>query len=128
MSIAQHAARSLHDHAAREAQVLHSVLWDDLRRRRVWQRHVRRQGDAGLINQAAVARVLAQWLWDAGEVSESDELLPRRLKDPISRALAGQVRLPVLLKEAVIDAFDLDEDIADLLWNPQEVSLPDEAA
>lgn len=122
MSIAQQAHRPPHHHAAREAQVLHTILWEDRRCRRVWQRRVQRQGDGEQINQAAVARVLAQWLWDAGEVSEADELLPRRLKDPISRALTGQVRLPVLLKEAVIDAFDLDEDTADLLWDPPEIS------
>lgn len=118
---------SRHRLAAREAEVLHAILWDDPRRRRVWQRRIRRQGDGDKIHQAAVARVLAQWLWDAGEVSEADELLPRRLKDAVSRALAGKVRLPALLKEAVIDAFDLDQETADLLWNPPEVSRPDAA-
>ncbi|AXH95454.1 hypothetical protein [Ornithinimicrobium avium] len=110
-----------HGRAAREAAVLRAILWDDPRRRRIWQRRIRRQGDGSQIHQAAVARVLAQWLYDAGEASENDEQLPRRLKDAVSRALSGKVRLPALLKEAVLEAFEVDDATAVLLWDPPEV-------
>jgi hypothetical protein len=42
------------------------------------------------INQAMVCQVLAAHLWQAGE-AEHDLDLPRRLKDKVSRALAGGV-------------------------------------
>lgn len=105
--------------AVHEAELLHQILLEDPRRRRVWRPHVRRQSaGAATLHQAAVAQVLAHWLWEAGEVSETDTGLPRRLKDSVSRALRGRVRLPVLLKEALIGAFDLDEQTADALWDP----------
>jgi hypothetical protein len=44
----------------------------------------------GEINQSAVCQVIAQYLWDTGERSESDIGLPRKLKDRISRALTGK--------------------------------------
>ncbi len=35
--------------------------------------------------------VLATHLWDTGQVPETDQVLPRRLKDLVSRALSGRV-------------------------------------
>jgi hypothetical protein len=108
----------LDDVVAHEAEVLRSILFDDPRRRRVWQRRIRRQStEANSVHQAAVAQVLAEWFWDTGEVSDADDRLPRRLKDPLSRALSGKARLPARLKWAVIDAFDLDAETATLLWD-----------
>lgn len=105
--------------ALHEADLLHRILMEDPRRRRVWRRHIQRQpADPHALHQAAVAQVLAIWLWEEGEVSESDTDLPRRMKDALSRALRGRVRLPVLLKEALIGSFELDEQTADLLWDP----------
>ncbi|WP_371483427.1 hypothetical protein [Kitasatospora sp. NBC_00315] len=53
-----------------------------------WLRHVARS-TPGRINQAAVTRVLAEWLWLNGEAAQSD-LLPRALRDRVSRALGGR--------------------------------------
>jgi len=44
----------------------------------------------GEISQSAVCQVIAQYLWDRGERSESDTQLPRKLKDRVSRALAAE--------------------------------------
>ena len=44
----------------------------------------------GEVNQSAVCQVVAQHLWDNGERSEADILLPRKLKDRISRALTDE--------------------------------------
>lgn len=57
--------------------------------RRRWRREVRRVS-AHDPHQSAVAIVLAQHLWDTGEVSEADQDLPRRLKDVVARALGGR--------------------------------------
>lgn len=43
------------------------------------------------MSEAAVCRALACHLWDAGERPDSDTELPRRLRDLVSRALAGRV-------------------------------------
>src|SRR5689334_15933687 len=51
----------------------------------------------GRVHQGAVARVLAGYLWDSGQVPERDRDLPRRLKDTVSRALCGRVLAPVTL-------------------------------
>lgn len=110
------------DLAALEARTLQAILWDDLRCRRIWQRRVCRQSAEARIHQAAVARVLAEWLWEVGEISETDTLLPRRLRDPLSRALRGKARLPMLLKQAVVEAFEVDAGPAHLLFNPWEHS------
>lgn len=57
--------------------------------RRRWRSEVRR-ASARDPHQSAVAMVLAQHLWDTGEVSETDQDLPRRLKDVVARALGGR--------------------------------------
>ncbi|MER8186102.1 hypothetical protein [Kitasatospora sp. NPDC094015] len=54
-----------------------------------WLRHVAR-ATPDRVNQAAVTRVLAHWLWLNGEAAESDTL-PRALRDRVSRALTGRM-------------------------------------
>jgi hypothetical protein len=44
-----------------------------------------------MVNQAAIAQVIAQHLWSEGERPESDQELPRRLKDTVHRALHGKI-------------------------------------
>ena len=46
----------------------------------------------GEISQAAACQVIAQYLYDTGDYPETDQKLPRRLKDRVSDALGG-VRL-----------------------------------
>lgn len=82
--------------------------------RRRWQvRAVRHRG--GTVNQAAVAQVLAEWMWERGEACEADTLLPRRLKDRVSRALSGEYLPPQTLR-IFIDAFDMTDSVAHQLW------------
>lgn len=63
-----------------------------------------------------MAEVLAEWLWDSGEAPDSDTRLPRKLKDRVSRALAGQYIAPQTLR-MFIEAFDLAPDLSDELWD-----------
>lgn len=62
-----------------------------------------------------MAQVLAEWLWDNGEVSELDVHLPRRLKDKVSRAFAGE-HVPPRTLEIFILAFDIPPAVTDRLW------------
>src|SRR5437016_5620946 len=62
------------------------------------------------VNQAAVAKVIATYLVDAGIVPESAEArLPRKLRSTISRALQGQ-SVSTQTVYWFIDAFDFEED------------------
>lgn len=67
-------------------------LLDDLLRREeyagMWRRHQGRERPDGL-NQAAIAQVIAEYLWREGERPDTDTGLPRHLKDPVHRALRG---------------------------------------
>jgi hypothetical protein len=75
------------ERTARTAARLHELLASSPYRER-WQVYVQRHTGHS-VHQGAVAQVLACHLWDAGEVSESDVELPRRLKDTVSRALGA---------------------------------------
>ena len=55
----------------------------------IWCQHQRRGRPDGL-TQAAVAQAIAEYLWREGEWDDGDTTLPRRLKDPVNRALRGQ--------------------------------------
>lgn len=82
--------------------------------RRRWQAFMRRQGPHA-IHQGAVAHVLASYLWDSGEIAETDIELPRRLKDVVSRALHGRVLAPTTLKW-FIEAFAMSPNDSGHLW------------
>ena len=66
---------------------------------------------SGEINLAAVARVVAEQLWDTGERSDQDVELPRGLKDRVARALEGTV-LTIETLQWFIDAFHIRADHA----------------
>lgn len=93
---------------------LSAILLSDPRCRRKWSRHGIRRSPAEL-HQAAVATVLAQWLWESGEVDVIDDDLPRRLKDTVSRALTAERVSPRTLR-LFVEAFDLTEEQQDELW------------
>lgn len=63
------------------------------------------------VNQAAVARVLRNHLWEIGEMSDADEAGARRLRDTVGRAIHGGTITSRTL-EWFIGAFDFDVDIA----------------
>ncbi len=87
-----------------------------------WLRHVTR-ATPGRVNQAAVARVLAEWLWQHGEHPDSD-LLPRALRDRVSRALGGRALSAATLR-LFVAAFAMsaadEAELWDLLDTPPGV-------
>lgn len=71
-------------------RLLRSLLVREPYRAR-WEPFRRRNGSADVLNQAAVAQVLALYLWDSGQRPDSDTSLVRMLKDRVHRALSGEV-------------------------------------
>lgn len=74
--------------------------------RAFWETRIARLGKSAL-NEAAIARVLAEHLWDVGERPDTDVELPRRLRDRVSRALDGSVLSAETLRW-FIAAFKID--------------------
>lgn len=89
------------------AALLHSLLCQEEGYRRAWRARMARTPSSAL-QQSAVARVLAEHLWDTGLEDDSDEGLPRRLKDTVARALSGRSLSPRIL-ELFVEAFDMSE-------------------
>jgi hypothetical protein len=90
---------------------LHELLSEPGSARRRWQRHQLGAVGADEVSITAVCRVIAQYLWDSGEYSDTDADLPRRLKDRVARALHGSFLNPVTLRWFA-GAFDLAESDA----------------
>lgn len=78
-----------------------------------WERFATRRTDGP--NLAAIAQVIAVHLWETGERHESQEALPRELKDRVGRALGGSVLSPTTLRWFV-EAFDIPEVEERELW------------
>jgi hypothetical protein len=93
------------------AQLLEKLLLEREEYAERWQYCQRRARPAGALNQAAIAQVLAEHLWDTGERSERETDLPRILKDGVHRALQGKGISPQTLTW-FIDAFDMTQDDA----------------
>jgi hypothetical protein len=90
---------------------LHELLSKPGRARRRWQVHQYGSVGAGEVSIAAVCRVIAQYLWESGEYSDSEADLPRRLKDRVARALHGSFLNPVTL-QWFTGAFEFPDDDA----------------
>src|SRR5689334_21179259 len=73
---------------AASGALLRELLVADPRYRRLWRRRVAR--DRTELSQAAVAKVIEEYLWDSGERSEDVTRLARQLKDRVSRAVNGE--------------------------------------
>jgi hypothetical protein len=82
--------------------------------RRLWEQHVVRERP-GAINQLAVAEVLAQHLWSYPRNAGDADVMPRQLKDSVSRALSGRLLSRPLLA-LFIDAFCIADSEAERLW------------
>jgi hypothetical protein len=82
--------------------------------RRQWEQHVVRER-RGEINQLAVAEVLAEHLWSFPRHEGDIDVMPRQLKDSVSRALSGRLLSRPQLA-LFIDAFAIAEDEAERLW------------
>ena len=92
----------------RTAAALAEVLLTDLRCRRRWQRHTRRNGRQ-LPNQAGVAHVLAAAVREGDGVVPHRSALPRSLKDRVSRALTGRLVTAGTLN-LFVEAFGMTEE------------------
>lgn len=97
------------------ADLLRHHLLTEPRCRRRWRARASRSRP-GEVNQSAVAQVLAEWLWESGEADASDVLLPRRLKDRVSRALSPSEGPSVSTLSMLVEAFDISPEVADELW------------
>ncbi len=84
--------------------------------RNQWIRYQARRTPSGSINQSAVGHVLAAYLWESGQVSDSETDLPRRLKDTVSRALGGRVITASTL-QVFVEAFRMSHADAADLWS-----------
>ncbi len=93
--------------------LLREFLTSDPRYRRLWRRRVAR--DHSDLSQAAVAKVIEEYLWDSGERSEDMMHLARQLKDRVSRALTGE-RLSSETLSWFIAAFCMDSGDESRLW------------
>jgi len=82
--------------------------------RRLWEQHVVRER-RGEINQLAVAEVLAEHLWSYPRHEGDADVMPRQLKDSVSRALSGRLLSRPQLS-LFIDAFGISDDEAERLW------------
>src|ERR1700761_5375184 len=73
------------------AELLRALLAEREPYLRRWIPFQRRISVPGMLSQAAIAQVIAHYLWDSGERSEAEDRLPRNLKDRVHRALQGEV-------------------------------------
>ena len=94
----------------RTSAALAEVLLTDLRCRRRWQRHTRRNSSQ-LPNQAGVAHVLAAAVRDGGGggTTAARSSVPRSLKDRVSRALTGRLVTASTLN-LFVEAFGMTEE------------------
>jgi hypothetical protein len=89
----------------------------------LWQCRQKRARPRGTLNQAAIAQVIADYLWESGERLDTDIELPRRLKDPIGRALTG-VGISAQVLDWFIEAFRMESEDARLLRAALHDGLP----
>src|ERR1700730_2114749 len=99
---------------AESGALLRELLVSDPRYRRLWRRRVER--DHTDLSQAAVAKVIEEYLWDSGQRSDNLTSLARQLKDRVSRALNGDALSAETLKW-FIAAFSMGENDENRLWD-----------
>jgi hypothetical protein len=99
---------------AMTAALLMGLLREDERYRRTWRARMDRT-PTGEVQQSAVARVIAEHLWETGQAEDQDDALPRRLKDTVARALSGRHLSPRTLR-LFTDAFEMRPVHRTLLW------------
>lgn len=109
-----HPAHSAGDGRGLAAAYLRQLLLRPGSYRRMWEQHVVRERH-GEINQLAVAEVLAEHLWNYPRVTGDSDVMPRQLKDSVSRALSGRL-LSRRLLTLFIDAFGISDSETSRLW------------
>ncbi|MEU0924339.1 hypothetical protein [Streptomyces malaysiensis] len=90
---------------------LREILATHPQYRQRWQERAKRVRED--LHQAAIAEVIALYLWDCGELDEN--VAPRILKDRVSRALNGSVVSAETLRW-FIEAFEMDDSHREDLW------------
>jgi hypothetical protein len=96
------------------AEYLRQLLLKPGRYREAWQQHVARPRD-GVINQMAVAEVIAERLRAApGHLGDS-HIMPYQLRDTVSAALSGR-QFSAHTMQLFIEAFEVSQDEAGRLW------------
>lgn len=101
------------DRTAATGALLRDLLTLDHRYRRLWHRREARHRSE--LSQAAVAKVIEEYLWDSGERDEHLLHLARQLKDRVSRALRGE-RLTAETLSWFASAFEMDDGDKNRLW------------
>ncbi|HXB49432.1 MAG TPA: hypothetical protein VNW50_16840 [Streptosporangiaceae bacterium] len=96
------------------AEYLRQLLLKPGHYREAWQQHVARPRD-GVINQMAVAEVIAGRLRAAPGHPGDAQMMPYQLRDMVSGALSG-LQLSAYMVELFIDAFGFSEHEAIRLW------------
>ena len=96
------------------AEYLRQLLLKPGRYREAWQQHVARLRD-GVINQMAVAEVIADRLRAAPSHPGDAQVMPYQLRDTVSGALSG-VDLNPDTMQLFVDAFGFSEHEAGRLW------------
>lgn len=87
--------------------LLADLLREPGKARKIWVAKTDRWRQQG-ISYAAVAQVLAEYLWDSGEINESVQNLPRQLRDRVRRAFLGQHMTRTTLTQ-LMNAFELGD-------------------
>jgi hypothetical protein len=101
------------DRTAAVGALLRDLLTFDPRYRQLWHRREARHRSE--LSQAAVAKVIEEYLWDSGERNETLLYLARQLKDRVSRALRGE-RLSAETLTWFISAFQMEDGDTNRLW------------
>jgi hypothetical protein len=96
------------------AEYLRQLLLKPGHYRETWQQHVARPRD-GVINQMAVAEVIASRLRAAPSHPGDAQIMPYQLRDTVSGALSG-VSLGADTLQLIIAAFGFSEDEVGRLW------------
>jgi hypothetical protein len=97
------------------AEYLRHLLADEERYRKRWRVHVTRAA-ADALHQRAIAQVIAEHLWETGQVEDTVRDLPRQLRDRVSRALSGE-SLSVQSLVWFVEAFEFSDAHTRALWD-----------
>jgi hypothetical protein len=102
-------------------------LSDERRYRERWIQRLNRPRNSTQVDVPAVSKVLAEHLWDTGEVSDTVHDLPRRLRHRVRRALRGEVLSPITLSQLTSAFAFTSEDIgraSELLYGHEPDRVP----
>jgi hypothetical protein len=103
------------DGSVEATRVLRDLLAAKPNYRKRWQQHAHRRRTEE-VSQAAVAQVLALYLWDSGERDDADTDLARSLRHRVRRAFSGE-QLTGETLTWFVEAFEMTRDDEQRLWH-----------